>query len=127
MSDSSDIPKTNQKVNSKTYTLTQCDLTVNGCDWHILVGNDERKYCIMLCDLLWVLKEIIRVTLTTETTMKGKEALGCSTPVFFHLLSKIRFCYSNYHLTNENRIPPSCYYLTPICNLFHKCIQLGVN
>ena len=22
--------------------LTQCDLTVNGCDWHMNKGNDER-------------------------------------------------------------------------------------
>ena len=24
------------------YSLTQCDLNVSGCDWCILVGNDER-------------------------------------------------------------------------------------
>ena len=31
-----------QKAGTKIYTLTQCSLTVNECDWHILVGNDER-------------------------------------------------------------------------------------
>ena len=31
-----------QKVNSKIYSLTRGDLTVNGHDWHILEGNDEK-------------------------------------------------------------------------------------
>ena len=31
-----------RKVNTKNYSWTQYDLNVNGCDWHILVGNDER-------------------------------------------------------------------------------------
>ena len=37
-----------QKVGTKIYSLTQCSLTVNECDWHILVGNDERinSHCL---------------------------------------------------------------------------------
>ena len=31
-----------QKAGTKIYSLTQCSLTVNGYDWHILAGNDER-------------------------------------------------------------------------------------
>ena len=31
-----------RSLNSKIYSLTQCDLTVNGCDWLILAGNRER-------------------------------------------------------------------------------------
>ena len=31
-----------QKAGTKIYSLTQCSLTVNECDWHILAGNDER-------------------------------------------------------------------------------------
>ena len=31
-----------QKAGTKIYSLTQCSLTVNKCDWHILAGNDER-------------------------------------------------------------------------------------
>ena len=32
----------------KIYSLTQCSLTVNECDWHILAGNDERinSHCL---------------------------------------------------------------------------------
>ena len=37
-----------QKANCKIYSLTQCSLTVNDCDWHILAGNDERivEHCL---------------------------------------------------------------------------------
>ena len=37
-----------QKAGTKIYSLTQCSLTVNECDWHILAGNDERinSYCL---------------------------------------------------------------------------------
>ena len=37
-----------QKACTKIYSLTQCSLTVNGCDWHILAGNDERinSHCL---------------------------------------------------------------------------------
>ena len=37
-----------QKAGTKIYSLTQCSLTVNGCDWHILVGIDERinSHCL---------------------------------------------------------------------------------
>ena len=31
-----------RKANHKINSLTQCDLTVNGCDWHINKGDDER-------------------------------------------------------------------------------------
>ena len=31
-----------QKVNCEIYSLTQCGLTVNECDWQILAGNDDR-------------------------------------------------------------------------------------
>ena len=31
-----------QKAGTKIYSLTQCSLTVNECDWHILAGNDRR-------------------------------------------------------------------------------------
>ena len=41
---------------TKVYSLTQCSLTVNECDWHILAGNDERinsllmiNYSSLLC------------------------------------------------------------------------------
>ena len=38
-----------QKVRAKIYSLTQCSLTVNECDWHILAGNDERinSHCLI--------------------------------------------------------------------------------
>ena len=32
-----------QKENHRIHSLTQCDPTVNGCDWHFLEGNDERN------------------------------------------------------------------------------------
>ena len=37
-----------QKAGTKIYSLTQCSLTVNECDWHILAGNDERinSHCL---------------------------------------------------------------------------------
>ena len=37
-----------QKVGAKIYSLTQCSLTVNQCDWYILAGNDERinSHCL---------------------------------------------------------------------------------
>ena len=31
-----------QQVGTKIYSITQCILSVNECDWHILAGNDER-------------------------------------------------------------------------------------
>ena len=31
-----------QKAGTKIYSLTQCSLTVNICDWYILAGNGER-------------------------------------------------------------------------------------
>ena len=31
-----------KKVGTKIYPLTQCSLSVNECDWHILAGKDER-------------------------------------------------------------------------------------
>ena len=35
--------RTNQwKVNHKSHSLTQFDLTMNGSDWHIVAGNDKR-------------------------------------------------------------------------------------
>ena len=38
-----------QKVGTKIYSLTQCSLTVNECDWHILAGNNERinPHCLI--------------------------------------------------------------------------------
>ena len=38
-----------QKAGTKIYSLTQCSLTVNECDWHILAGNDERinSHCLI--------------------------------------------------------------------------------
>ena len=41
--------KANQQMEtSKVYSLTQSDLTVNGSDWQILAGNEERIviYCL---------------------------------------------------------------------------------
>ena len=37
-----------QKADTKIYLLTQCSLTVNECDWHILAGNQERikSHCL---------------------------------------------------------------------------------
>ena len=37
-----------QKVGTQIYSLTQCSLTVNKCDWHILAGNDKRinSHCL---------------------------------------------------------------------------------
>ena len=37
-----------QKRAPKSIHLTQCSLTVNECDWHILVGNDKRinSHCL---------------------------------------------------------------------------------
>ena len=37
-----------QKAGTKIYSLTQCSLTVNECDWYILAGNDERinSHCL---------------------------------------------------------------------------------
>ena len=42
-----------QKVGTKIYSLTQCSLTVNECDWHILAGNDERinTHCLN-CEII---------------------------------------------------------------------------
>ena len=31
-----------KNLGTKMYSLTQCSLTVNECDWHILADNDER-------------------------------------------------------------------------------------
>ena len=41
-------PANQQKVGTKIYSLTQCSLTVNECDWQILAGNDERikSHCL---------------------------------------------------------------------------------
>ena len=38
-----------QKADTKIYSLTQCSLTVNEYDWHILAGNDERinSHCLI--------------------------------------------------------------------------------
>ena len=30
-----------QQAGTKIYSLTQCSLSMNECDWHILAGNDE--------------------------------------------------------------------------------------
>ena len=40
-----------QKAVTKIHSLTQCSLTVNECDWHILTGNDERinSHCLTRC------------------------------------------------------------------------------
>ena len=37
-----------QKAGIEIYSLTQCSLTVNECDWLILAGNDERinSHCL---------------------------------------------------------------------------------
>ena len=42
-----------QKAGTKIYSLTQCSFTVNECDWHILVENDERinSHCLTRLDL----------------------------------------------------------------------------
>ena len=42
------FPANQQKEGTKIYSLTQCSLTVNECDWHILAGNDERinSHCL---------------------------------------------------------------------------------
>ena len=39
------------KAGTKIYSLTQCSLTVNEYDWHILAGNDERinSHCLTRC------------------------------------------------------------------------------
>ena len=36
-------------MGTKIYSLTQCSLTVNEYDWHILAGNDERinSHCLI--------------------------------------------------------------------------------
>ena len=36
------FPANQQKAGTKIYSLTQCSLSVNECDWHILAGKDER-------------------------------------------------------------------------------------
>ena len=45
------FPANQQKVKSEIYSLTQFDLTVNGCDWYILAGNDEK--IVLLCFTRW--------------------------------------------------------------------------
>ena len=42
------FPANQHKTGTKIYSLTQCSLTVNECDWQILVGNDERinSHCL---------------------------------------------------------------------------------
>ena len=37
-----------QKAVAKIYSLTQCSLTMNECDWHTLAGNDGRikSHCL---------------------------------------------------------------------------------
>ena len=37
-----------QKSDTKIYSLTQCSITVNKCDWHILKDNEERikSHCL---------------------------------------------------------------------------------
>ena len=37
-----------QQSGSKIFSLNQCSLSVNWCDWHILAGNDERinSHCL---------------------------------------------------------------------------------
>ena len=42
------IPANQQKTGTKIYSVTQCSLTVNECDWHILAVNDERinSHCL---------------------------------------------------------------------------------
>ena len=41
-------PANQQKAGTKIYSLTQCGLTVNECDWHLLAGIDERinSHCL---------------------------------------------------------------------------------
>ena len=41
--------RANQQIaGTKIYSLTQCSLIVNECDWHILAGNDGRikSHCL---------------------------------------------------------------------------------
>ena len=37
-----------QKAGTKIYSLTQCSLSVNECNWNILAGNDQRinSHCL---------------------------------------------------------------------------------
>ena len=39
-----------QKAGTKIYSLTQCSLTVNECDWHILAGNTRELIHIVWLD-----------------------------------------------------------------------------
>ena len=45
-----------QKAGTKIYSLTQCSLIVNECDWHILAGKDERinSHCLTRVLQWWV-------------------------------------------------------------------------
>ena len=42
------FPANQQKAGTKIYSLTQCSLTVNECDWYILRGNHEKinSHCL---------------------------------------------------------------------------------
>ena len=42
------LSKQSAKTGTKIYSLTQCSLSVNECDWHILEDNDERirSHCL---------------------------------------------------------------------------------
>ena len=42
------FPANQEKAGTKIYSLTQCSLTVNECDWHILAGNNKRinSHCL---------------------------------------------------------------------------------
>ena len=49
-----------QKPGTKIYSLPQCSLNVNECDWYILAGNDERinSHCLTRCIRNKVWKQI---------------------------------------------------------------------
>ena len=41
-------PANKQKAGTKIYSLTECSLSVNECDWYILAGKDDRinSHCL---------------------------------------------------------------------------------
>ena len=47
-------------MGTKIYSLIQCSLTVNECDWHILAGNDDRIYSHCLTRWTEVIAQDIR-------------------------------------------------------------------
>ena len=71
----------NEIRTTKIYSLTQCCLTVNGCDWHILAGNDDRikSHCF------------IRTSIFSKRTIYEPVRIECSSCRVISITGVIQF------------------------------------